>query len=267
MISCQGSLPHSMYLPFYLFIFFPHKGQTLHGGLLNCVLLFLTQHSNLSGPLGVVILSPLVLTLPPRFVTSTPLISMPPEFSSNDKSDRIKGDLGTLQETSLKVDTQRREWNTAPPGSKEMELEQGSLHPPVGLPRAPPLCNCFHLLLLILKPASLSVFTSPGLLDDPSFYFCPILDPSDPLPFTQALWATGSGFAGTCPGPPGLSHTVSDSHPQPSSDQFVTSLHHPSRVQHMGCDIHPIVNTLDSAVEPAANTQNHDSHPTHISPS
>ena len=184
MISCQGSLPHSMYLPFYLFIFFPHKGQTLHGGLLNCVLLFLTQHSNLSGPLGVVILSPLVLTLPPRFVTSTPLISMPPEFSSNDKSDRIKGDLGTLQETSLKVDTQRREWNTAPPGSKEMELEQGSLHPPVGLPRAPPLCNCFHLLLLILKPASLSVFTSPGLLDDPSFYFCPILDPSDPLPFT-----------------------------------------------------------------------------------
>lgn len=52
----------------------------------------------------------------------------PPEFSSNDKSDRIKGDLGTLQETSLKIDTQRREWNTAPLGSKEMELEQGSLH-------------------------------------------------------------------------------------------------------------------------------------------
>ena len=47
---------------------------------------------------------------------------------SNDKSDRIKGDLGTLRETSLKVDTQRREWNTAPLGSKEMELEQGSLH-------------------------------------------------------------------------------------------------------------------------------------------
>ena len=54
---------------------------------------------------------------------------MPPEFPSSDKSDRIKERaLGTLQETSLKVDIHRHEWNVAPLSSEEMELEQGSVH-------------------------------------------------------------------------------------------------------------------------------------------
>lgn len=90
----------SLPLWFCHFFFFAHKCQTLHLSLLNCILLFLTQHSNLSGSLWVLILSPLVLTLPPRFVTSTPLISMPPEFSSSDKSDMIKdGALRTQKNT------------------------------------------------------------------------------------------------------------------------------------------------------------------------
>lgn len=127
--------------------FFARKSQTLHVGLLNRVLLFLTQHSNLSGPLWVLILSPLVLTLPPGFVTSTPLISMPPEFSSSDKSDRIKERaLGTLQETSLKVDIHCHEWNMAPLSSEEMQLEPGSIHTHpwdcLWLPLCCPTCFC-----------------------------------------------------------------------------------------------------------------------------
>lgn len=63
---------------------------------------------------------------------------------------------------------------------------------------------------------------------------------------------------------------VSDSHSQPSPWPRPVCYfppHHSAPVQHMGCDIHPILTTLDSAVEPAANTQNPRSHPTDISPS
>lgn len=102
-------------------------------GLFNCIVLSLTQHSNLSGSLWVLILSPLVLTLPHRFVTSTPLISMPPEFSSSDKSDKIKGGaLGTLQGTSLKADIHCHELETAPLGSKELEHGAGLYAPTQG---------------------------------------------------------------------------------------------------------------------------------------
>lgn len=63
---------------------------------------------------------------------------------------------------------------------------------------------------------------------------------------------------------------VSDSHSQPSPWPRPTCdfpPHHSAPVQHTDCDIHPIHSTLDSAVQPAANTQNPCSHPTHISPS
>lgn len=127
----------------------------------------------------------------------------------------------------------------------------------MGLPLTPPLLP--HLLLSsrssLLKPASLSASTSLGLLDDTSFHFCPILYPRDPLSVTQSLWAIGPGFVGTSPAHPrAFSPRVSDSQPQPGSGQRVTSLHRPNRVQHVSSDIHPIVNTLDSAGEPAANT-------------
>lgn len=173
-ISCQSNLSHSMFLPFV--VFFARKCQTLHLGLLSCILLFLTQHSNLSGSLWVLILSPLVLTLPPRFVTSTPLISMPPEFSSSDKSDMIKdGALRTQQKHSLKVDTHCHELETAPLRSEEMEHREGSLHTHpwdcLTLPLPPQLLlpSCSSLL----KPASLSASTALGLPDDP-LHVCPL---------------------------------------------------------------------------------------------
>lgn len=135
----------------HLLFFFARKCQTLHLGLLSWILLFLTQHSNLSGSLWVLILSPLVLTLPPRFVTSTPLISMPPEFSSSDKSDMIKdGALRTQQKHSLKVDTHSHELETALLRSEEMEHGAGlSTHPPRGLPDSPSTSSAASAFLFL----------------------------------------------------------------------------------------------------------------------
>lgn len=63
---------------------------------------------------------------------------------------------------------------------------------------------------------------------------------------------------------------VSDSRSQPSPwprPMCDFPRHHSAPDQHMGWDIHPILNTQDSAVEPAANTPNPRARPTHISPS
>lgn len=187
----------------------------------------MTQHSNLSGSLRVLILSPLVLTLPPRFVTSIPLISTPPEFSSSDKSDKIKDRaLGTPQGTSLEVDNHCRELHRAPPRMKS-NIEQGCIHGHswdcLILPLPP------HLLLpshpSLLKPTSLYTSPSLGLPHDPSFHFCPIQYLSEPLSFTHGPWATGSGVVGTCPALPGaVAPRVSDFRSQASSGQCMTSL-------------------------------------------
>lgn len=65
--------------------------------------------------------------------------------------------------------------------------------------------------------------------------------PSDPLGFTQGLWATGSG---SCPAHPrAVSPRVRLSHPAKLRPMCDFSSHHPDWISHMGCDIHLILNT------------------------
>lgn len=117
---------------------------------------------------------------------------------------------------------------------------------------SPCLPTCFNLFLSLPR-ASIC----------PSGTFCPLLIYTCFLyPLLLHHMCQGSRLR-VCSHPEYLTPIPSQAlGPRPTCD---FPPHHSAPVQHTDCDIHPILSTLDSAVEPAANTQNPCSHPTHIS--
>lgn len=106
-------------------------------------------------------------------------------------------------------------------------MEQGSIHAHPWNRLTLPLPRNLLLPSRSTLPKLASLHTSPslGLPDDPSFHFCLVQTPPDPLRFTQGPRGTGSVFAGICPAlPRALAPRVSDFRSQTSSGQCVTSL-------------------------------------------
>lgn len=138
-------------------------------------------------------------------------------------------------------------WTWLLPKSEEIEHGAGLyINQPMGLRSslsASPLASAFlflpretHLFVYILLSRS-----SWG----PSFHLCSILYPPAPLSFTQHPWAKAQGLLALVLPIPGLSHSeCQTSLPAKPTAMCDFSPYHPDWVQHMGCDIRSILNTL-----------------------
>lgn len=177
-------------------------------------------------------------------------ITMAPEFSSSNTTSRSKeGAISILSETSLKVGDKLR--------SRMVQQSLGTTQETLSDCPQPPSLPASSFLALTLPCVGVCLSGSSCLL---LIYTCVLYLPDAP----PLLHVSPGSRRQVC------SPRVSDSRSQPSPwprPKCDFPRHHSAPVQHMGWDIHPILNTQDSAVEPAANTPNPRSRPTHISPS